>query len=67
MAHPQLCCVFLAGTQLPDGERKLYLLIQGQSEQAVKSAKAEIKRVLQETTEKVMRRDGPAGGRYNVM
>jgi ATP-dependent RNA helicase DDX46/PRP5 len=58
-----------AGTQPPDGERKLYLLIEGPTEQSVKSAKTEIKRILEEQTEKVMRRDNPmgAGGRYSVM
>ena len=51
----------------PAGERKLFLLIEGPNEGAVKRAKAEVKRILEETTEKVMRRDAPAAGRYNVV
>ncbi|KAG2501578.1 hypothetical protein HYH03_000083 [Edaphochlamys debaryana] len=49
------------------GERKLFLLIEGPTEGHVKKAKAEIKKILEETTEKVMRRDAPAAGRYSVM
>lgn len=49
------------------GERKLFLLIEGPTEQHVKKAKAEIKKILEETTEKIMRRDAPAAGRYSVM
>ena len=45
------------GKAPPDGERKLYLLIEGPSESCVKKAKAEIKRLLAEFTEKAMRRD----------
>ena len=45
------------GKAPPDGERKLYLLIEGSSESIVKKAKAEIKRLLAEFTEKAMRRD----------
>lgn len=44
--------------------------MQGPTEQAVKAGKAEVKRILEETTEKVMRRDqGAAGtqGRYTIM
>lgn len=42
---------------------------QGPTEQTVRSAKVEIKRILEETTEKAMRREGGAGtqGRYSVM
>ncbi len=49
------------------GERKLYLLIEGPTEGHVKKAKAEIKKIIEETTEKVMRRDAPAAGRYSIM
>ncbi|KAK9806771.1 hypothetical protein WJX72_002237 [[Myrmecia] bisecta] len=56
------------GTAIPEGERKLYLLIEGPTESSVRKAKAEIKRILEETTEKVMRRDGPAApGRYSIV
>ena len=59
------------GKNPPEGERKIYLLIEGPTEAAVKKAKQELKKVLEETTEKVMRRDAPAGGsgmgKYSVM
>jgi ATP-dependent RNA helicase DDX46/PRP5 len=55
------------GKPAPEGERKLYLLIEGPTESCVRKAKAELKRILEETTEKVMRRDQPSGGRYSVM
>ncbi len=55
------------GKTLPEGERRLYLLIEGPTETSVKRAKAEIKRILEETTERALRRDAPATGRYNVM
>ncbi|GIL79866.1 hypothetical protein Vretifemale_9037 [Volvox reticuliferus] len=55
------------GRPTPEGERKLYLLIEGPTEGHVKKAKAEIKKIIEETTEKVMRRDAPAAGRYSVM
>lgn len=45
-------------------------MVQGPTEQAVRSGKVEVKRILEETTERVMRRDqGAAGavGRYTVM
>ena len=45
-------------------------LVQGPTEQSVRSGKVEVKRILEETTERVMRRDqGAAGavGRYSVM
>lgn len=44
---------FRPGTAVPAGERKLFLLIEGPTELSVKRAKAEVKRVLEETTEKV--------------
>ena len=55
------------GKAPPEGERKIYLLIEGPTESSVKRAKQELKRVLEETTEKVMRRDAPAAGRYSVV
>ena len=55
------------GRNPPEGERKIYLLIEGPTETAVKRAKQELKKVLEETTEKVMRRDAPAAGKYSVM
>ncbi|MEW5301690.1 MAG: hypothetical protein WDW36_004533 [Sanguina aurantia] len=57
------------GKAAPEGERKIYLLIEGPTELVVKRAKQEIKRILEETTEKVLRRDpgGGGGGKYSVM
>ncbi|KAL6755104.1 P-loop containing nucleoside triphosphate hydrolase protein, partial [Haematococcus lacustris] len=56
------------GKQPPPGERKIYMLIEGPTELSVKRAKQELKRVLEECTEKAMRRDAPAGpGRYSVV
>ena len=48
------------GTVLPEGERKLYLQIEGPSADIVKKTKSEIKRILEESTEKAMRREAPA-------
>ena len=39
------------GRNAPPGERKLYLLIEGDSEAGVKSAKKELKRILVESSE----------------
>jgi ATP-dependent RNA helicase DDX46/PRP5 len=50
-----------------EGQRKLYLLIEGPTENSVKKAKAEIKKILEETTEKALRRDAPATGRYTIV
>jgi len=51
---------FKPGTQVPEGERKLHLIIEGPSMDVVKKAKAEIKKILEESTEKAMRREAPA-------
>ena len=50
------------GADLPPGERKMYLLIQGPTEACVRAAKAACKRVIEEHTEKAMRRDAGAAG-----
>eukprot|EP00210_Caulerpa_lentillifera_P003457 g3299.t1 len=55
------------GSGIPLGERKLFLLIEGFTESSVKKAKSELKKILAETTEKVMRRDGPSTGKYSVL
>lgn len=58
-----------AGAEIPPGERKMYLLIQARTPAAVRAAKAACKRIIEEATEKAMRRDGgagPVGGKYNV-
>ena len=45
--------------------------MQGPTESTVKLAKAEVKRILEETTERAMRREQGAGGaqpgRYSIM
>lgn len=56
------------GERLPDGERKLYLHIQGTKEEAVKKAKGTLRQLIEEATEKSMRKEGPAGpGKYSLM
>ena len=56
------------GERLPDGERKLYLHIQGTKEEAVKKAKGTLRQLIEEATEKSLRKEGPAGpGKYSVM
>lgn len=55
------------GKQPEEGTRKLYLLIEGATGDIVRKAKAEIKRILEETTEKALRRDAPAIGSYKVV
>lgn len=47
------------GTHIPADQRKLYLLIEGTSPDVVKKAKNEIKRILEESTEKAFRREAP--------
>ncbi|BDA49746.1 DEAD-box ATP-dependent RNA helicase 42 [Coccomyxa sp. Obi] len=55
-------------TEVPEGERKLFLLIEGPTEAKVREAKAEIKRILEEYTEKAMKRDAaPQTGKYTIM
>lgn len=56
------------GKKLEPGERKLYLLIEGETELAVKQARLELQRVLDEETMRL----GAAGamgsaGRYSVL
>ncbi|KAJ2553734.1 pre-mRNA processing RNA-helicase [Coemansia sp. RSA 1933] len=60
-----------AGKSAPEGERKLYLSIEGDSERAVERAKTEIKRILTEATVHIMEQDarasGGGSGRYSVV
>lgn len=51
----------------PPGERPLYLLIQAPTEAQVRRAKQELRRVIEEYTEKAMRNDTGAGGRYSIV
>jgi ATP-dependent RNA helicase DDX46/PRP5 len=61
-----ILCVICAG-EPPEGERKLFLLIEAPTEGQVRRAKQEIRRVIEEHVEKAMRRDTGAGGRYSIM
>lgn len=58
---------FAPGQPIPEGESKLYLLIEGPTMQSVKLAKQEIKRILEESTEKAFQKEAPMVGRYNVV
>ena len=58
---------YKAGERVPEGERKLYLHITGPTPDIVRRAKGDVKRILEESTEKAMRKEAPAAGRYNVM
>ncbi|KDD76871.1 hypothetical protein H632_c81p2 [Helicosporidium sp. ATCC 50920] len=51
---------FKPGEKVPEGERKIYLHIQAKSEQTVRRVKAELKRILEESTERALRRERPA-------
>ncbi|KAJ2900336.1 pre-mRNA processing RNA-helicase, partial [Coemansia aciculifera] len=59
------------GKPVPEGERKLYLSIESDSERSAEQAKTEIKRLLTEATILVMEQDaargGPGSGRYSVV
>ncbi|KFM26402.1 DEAD-box ATP-dependent RNA helicase 42 [Auxenochlorella protothecoides] len=55
------------GAKVAEGDRKIYLHIEGPTEQIVRRAKGEIKRIIEEETERAMRREAPAAGRYSVM
>lgn len=50
------------------GERKLYLFIEGRSEHSVKTAKSELKRVLEDiTTQAISLPGGAQPGRYSIL
>ncbi|XP_030466920.1 DEAD-box ATP-dependent RNA helicase 42 [Syzygium oleosum] len=59
---------FPPGKPPAHGERKLYLFIEGPTEQSVKRAKAELKRVLEDVTNAALSLPGGAQpGRYSVI
>lgn len=59
---------FPSGKVPGPGERKLYLFIEGPTEQSVKRAKAELKRVLEDITTQASSLPGTAQpGRYSVL
>ncbi|KAI8322213.1 P-loop containing nucleoside triphosphate hydrolase protein [Martensiomyces pterosporus] len=57
------------GKPVPEGERKLYLSIESDSERSVEQAKNELKRILTEATIHVMEQEARSGGggRYSVV
>ena len=60
------------GQRPPEGERKLYLIIEGKDEDNVTRARLEIKKILEETTQMMAERGGGGGalggrGRYQVV
>ena len=56
------------GQRPKEGERKLYLMIEGLTQQVVDVAVNEIKRLLTEATVSALERgDRPTGGRYTVV
>ncbi|CAA7020075.1 unnamed protein product [Microthlaspi erraticum] len=56
------------GRKPGQGERKLYLFIEGPSEKSVKNAKAELKRVLEDITNQAMSLPGGSQpGKYSVL
>lgn len=57
---------YAPGQVVPDDDTKLYLLIEGPTLQVVKHAKALIKEIIEEKTEKSMRRETGAMGRFQI-
>jgi hypothetical protein len=57
---------YAPGQPIPEDDCKLYLLIEGPTLQVVKHAKALIKQMIEEKTEKSMRRESGAMGRYQI-
>ena len=56
---------FGPGQRVAGNAKKLYLLVEGPTERSVKQASAELKRILQEATEKTLA-EGGGGGRYRL-
>jgi ATP-dependent RNA helicase DDX46/PRP5 len=54
------------GAYIPPEESKLYLAIEGPTAQIVKRAKDLIKQMIEEKTEKSMRKETGAMGRYQI-
>lgn len=57
---------YAPGQTVPDDDTKLYLLIEGPTLQVVKHAKTLIKELIEEKTEKSMRRETGAMGRFQI-
>ncbi|KAL0900531.1 hypothetical protein Bca101_084492 [Brassica carinata] len=59
---------FTPGRVVRPGERKLYLFIEGPSEESVKAAKAELRRVVNDVTSQALSFPGRSqNGRYSVL
>lgn len=58
---------YAPGQAVPADDCKLYLLIEGPTMQVVKRAKELIKEIIEERTERSMRRDAGAMGRTSVV
>eukprot|EP00824_Muranothrix_gubernata_P015221 TRINITY_DN3160_c0_g2_i2.p3 TRINITY_DN3160_c0_g2~~TRINITY_DN3160_c0_g2_i2.p3 ORF type:complete len:153 (-),score=34.10 TRINITY_DN3160_c0_g2_i2:617-1075(-) len=55
------------GKQPPPGERRIYLLIEGPTWVAVQKARTEIKRIIDEETQRDLMRPERPTGRYSVL
>lgn len=58
---------YAPGQTIPPDDTKLYLLIEGPTHHVVKHAKALIKQMIEEKTEKSMRREAGAMGRSSIL
>lgn len=58
---------YAPGQTVPPDDSKLFLLIEGPTMQVVKRAKELIKQIIEERTERSMRRDTGAMGRTSVV
>jgi ATP-dependent RNA helicase DDX46/PRP5 len=57
---------YAPGQTIPPDDTKLYLLIEGPTHHVVKHAKTLIKQMIEEKTEKSMRREAGATRRFNI-
>ena len=57
---------YAPGQTIPPDDTKLYLVIEGPTHQVVKHAKTLIKQMIEEKTEKSMRREAGAMGRFQI-
>ena len=57
---------YAPGQRIPPDDTKLYLLIEGPTFHVVKHAKGLIKEMIEEKTEKSMRREAGAMGRFQI-
>lgn len=57
---------YAPGQYIPPDDTKLYLVIEGPTHGIVNQAKVMIKGMIEEKTEKSMRREAGAMGRFNI-